>query len=1216
MTQQPISSRQKNTSFLSDSLDARTVWLRAIFVFFYAGLLLATLLNRLFPGVSITWILEKGVRTVYAPGMIFAAGCLLGLQDASRTTFRKNTLYKALTCLLLFYGIGFFNEVLLNDRAVFATIKDLLAILRVPNTASIFLTLSVFFLFFGLFWEKIERCLQKPLWGLCLSLAGFLCSFIPEGLLGYALTGVFVGGDRYGCIPAAQYFFVFFAGILFTRKRVNATPGSLKTVQKRSLLSGFYRLLIPEGFLLVCGVLLAVLHQKQPALVLIGTALAGICLLLVFFLLPLYRNGESAVLCLLHWLRDRLSALQQKRQRCRWLDILLYFVGYTFLFFVVAYFIFAPYLQENRSLIWSVDGLGQYIPKIHRFIEYVPAMIQDLLHGNLDFQQYDFTTGMGATMSISYEPIYWLYLLFNPSQVESAYSLLIVLRYFLAGASMSVLLLYFHKPHWVSYTASMVYAFSGYALYAGTKHSQFLIPLMLLPVLVVAMEQLITRKKWYLLTVLTGISLLCSYYFLYINTFALGIYFVTRILCTKEYRNIKTFFTRGLIIAGSYVLGCSIGIISIFTSFGNYVGSSRSGGSKLADFLTTTPLFYRKEWISDFFVSFISDSFSPGMWLKLGFAPAALLVLILLFTRKNKKELKPMFLIFTLFCMFPVFGFILSGFSSVTNRWGYVYTVLIVFILAEHLDNLCKLSQKELYLMTGLVFLYGGIVFFSTKYRTDKIFGVFGLLTLTLVVIFMINHTSSGLSKQTARLLISGITIVAVVLNANLFMTSKSDTGSHMETYVEYGQSVPRMSKTALRYLDQVTDKDQEDGFYRSTNLKTYGDTRCSSMLYGYNDISTFTSTLNGGIVDYNRAMGNCDWNVVSIYSYNFRTYMHELASVRYLGGISKAKITPPYGYEPVWEKKKGKNTYTIYENQYTLPLGYTYDTILPESEAEKLSAAEKQEATMVSAIMEDDRAAANDTLKQTSASRLPLTAKRIEILEMKAKGGASIHKDSITVDEEGGSVKFTFKGEPNAETYLSLKGDLYFPKDAAEHFMETQVKSGDVSYEYKFRIDSYSTKQEEFLFNLGYNEDSVSTCTLKFKKPGTIRFEDIAVYCQSMDSYGDRVSALKESALENVKTEKNTVTGTITTKENKMLVITLPYQKGWTAWVDGQQVDIEKVNYQYMGLPLTPGKHDIRLHFQLPHLQWAFLITGAGIGLFVLIILFNFIRKRLRQTR
>lgn len=1214
MTQQPTPAGRKDNHLLPDSLGPKTLWVRAAFVFFYAGLLIATLLNRLFPGSSFTWLLEGGARAVYAPGMIFAAGCLMGLQNPSGKDFRKNTLYKALTCLLLFYGTGFFNEVLLNDRAVFATIKDLLAILRMPGVASIFLTLSVFFLLSGLFWEKMEYCLQKPFLGVSLSLIGFLCSFIPEGLLGYAVTGVFVGGDRYGCIPAAQYFFVFFAGVLFMRKKSAALTGLSEIIETKTYAFHFRRLLIPEALLLVSGVLMAVLHQKQSALVLAGTALAGICLFFLFFLLPVYRKGETAVLRLLHWLDDSLAALKRKRQQCRWLDILLYYVGYTFLFFIVAYFIFAPYLQENRSLIWSVDGLGQYIPKIHRFIEYVPAMIQDLLHGNLDFQQYDFATGMGATMSISYEPIYWLYLLFHPSQVESAYSLLIVLRYFLAGASMSALLLYFHKPHWVSYTASMVYAFSGYALYAGTKHSQFLIPLMLLPVLVIAMEQLITKKKWYLLTVLTGISLLCSYYFLYINTFALGVYFVTRILCTKEYRNIKTFFTRGLIIAGSYVLGCSIGIISIFTSFGNYVGSSRSGGSKLADFLTTTPLFYRKEWISDFFVSFISDSFSPGMWLKLGFAPAALLVLILLFTRKNKKELKPMFLIFTLFCMFPIFGFILSGFSSVTNRWGYVYTVLIVFILAEHLDNLRKLTRKEIYLMLGLVFLYGGIIFFSTKYRTDKIFGVFGLLMLTLVVILMINHTPSRLSKQTARLLISGITIVAVVLNANLFMTAKSETGSHMETYVEYGQSVPRMSKTALRYLDKVRDNETDDGFYRSTNLKTYGDTRCSSMLYDYNDISTFTSTLNGGIVDYNRAMGNCDWNVVSIYSYNFRTYMHELASVRYLGGISKAKITPPYGYEPVWEKKKGKNTYTIYENQYALPLGYTYDTILPESEAEKLSAAKKQEATMVSAIMEDERAAANDSIRQTTASQLPLTAKRIEILDMKAKGGAKIHKDSITVDEEGGAVKFTFKGEPNAETYLSLKGDLYFPKDAAEHFMETQVKSGDVSYEYKFRIDSYSTKQEEFLFNLGYNKDAVNTCTLKFKKPGTINFKDIAVYCQSMDSYDDRVSALKESVLENVKTEKNTVTGNITAKENKMLVITLPYQKGWTAWVDGQQVDIEKVNYQYMGLPLTPGKHDIRLHFQLPHLQWAFIITGAGTGTFILIILFNFVRKRLRK--
>ena len=157
---------------------------------------------------------------------------------------------------------------------------------------------------------------------------------------------------------------------------------------------------------------------------------------------------------------------------------------------------------------------------------------------------------------------------------------------------MSGLVLYFKKSHFAAYTASIVYAFSGYAIYAGTKHGQFLTPMILLPILVVAMERLIRNRKWYMLTVLVGVSLLCSYYFLYMNTIALGIYFVLRIVCTEEYRNWKTFFERGFIIVGSYILGASLGVISLFTSFGSYMGSSRSGGGKITAFLSTTPLFY------------------------------------------------------------------------------------------------------------------------------------------------------------------------------------------------------------------------------------------------------------------------------------------------------------------------------------------------------------------------------------------------------------------------------------------------------------------------------------------------------------------------------------------------------------------------------------------------------------------------------------------------
>lgn len=1184
---------------MSTNTNQQKKWIRELFLLFYLGFFAICFFNRLLPEVQALTLLSKIAEAICAPGMIFAAGCLMGMANPSDSDLQKNTLKRALFSLLCFYFIGFSTEVLIKHRAIFATIKDLLALLRIPNICSIFLTLSVLFLICGLFRNYIEKCTDKPAWLILICLAGFLCTFIPEGILGYGPVGVLIGGDRLDCIPIAFYLFIFFTGMAFGK-------GTFPALTDK-------RLVIGTAATLILGAAFLALGQKTAGLVLLGSGCVWFCLIISRFLLPIYNKWEEWTVNVWKKGLSFCQAVYEQQRTNRRLEIFLYYVGYTVLFVIVACFIFVPYVESHKTLIWSVDGLGQYVPKIYRFMSYVPSILSDLLHGNLDFAQYDFTSGLGATVAISYDPIYWLYLFFKPSQIEAVYSLTIVLRFYLAGASISALLLYFKKSPYVIYTASMVYTFSGYALYAGTRHGQFLTPLILLPVLVAAMERLITGRKWYLLTILTGLSLLCSYYFLYMNTIALGIYFVARILCTKKYRNFKTFFTRGLIIVGSYILGVSIGIISIFTSFGSYMGSSRSGGSKLSSILTTTPLFYRPEWIADSFISFISDSFTPGLWLKLGFAPLALLAIVLLFTRKNKKELKPIFILFTLFCFFPIFGFIFSGFSSVNNRWCYIYALVVAFVLAENMDHMTKLTAKEIRIMLGIIALYAGIIFFSTKYRTDKVFGVFGLLMLTMVVILVLNYENMKIPKRVGKIALFGVTIFSIILNANLFITSKSDTGSHLDTYVDFGKSLSDMSNTALKYLDEVTGDEEEDGFYRSTNLKTFGNARSSSLIYGYNDISTFTSTLNGGIVNYNRAMGNCDWNIVSIYSYNFRTYMHELASIRYLGVDSTVKAPLPYGYKKVYEKENKKKTYSIYENEYALPLGYTYSSVMSEAEAENYSAAEKQELTMLTAIVDDDSLPNNKNIGITSAKKLPLTAKSLEITDMKLNG-VTMDKDTLTVDGPGSSITFTFQGEPNAETYISLRGDIDAPKDAAEHFLKTKVRTDNVNYLYKFRVDSYSTGQEEFLFNLGYHENGLNTCTLKFLSDGVLKFEDIAIYSQSMDTYADRISSLQENVLENVKTEKNTVTGDITLDKDKMLVITLPYQSGWTAWVDGEEMELQQVNYQYMGLNLKAGTHSIRLHYQLPGLKLAFLITGCGLGMFALIIIFNGVRKRKRS--
>ena len=78
----------------------------------------------------------------------------------------------------------------------------------------------------------------------------------------------------------------------------------------------------------------------------------------------------------------------------------------------------------------------------------------------------------------------------------------------------------------------------------------FMIPMILFPLLLIAIEEIIQGKRWYLCTILVAISLFSNYYFLYMNTVGMGIYFLVRFFCQKE-KEKKTFLKfiqKGLVI--------------------------------------------------------------------------------------------------------------------------------------------------------------------------------------------------------------------------------------------------------------------------------------------------------------------------------------------------------------------------------------------------------------------------------------------------------------------------------------------------------------------------------------------------------------------------------------------------------------------------------------------------------------------------------------------
>ena len=82
--------------------------------------------------------------------------------------------------------------------------------------------------------------------------------------------------------------------------------------------------------------------------------------------------------------------------------------------------------------------------------------------------------------------------------------------------------------------------------------------------------------------------------------------------------------------------------------------------------------------------------------------------------------------------------------------------------------------------------------------------------------------------------------------------------------------------------------------------------------------------------------------------------------------------------------------------------------------------------------------------------------------------------------------------------------------------------------------------------------------------------------------------------------------------KEN-LVFFSVPWEEGWTATVDGQPVEIERVNVAFMAVDVPAGDHVIEFHYMTPGLKTGALITLICVAIFVayLIVMARLDKKR-----
>lgn len=125
----------------------------------------------------------------------------------------------------------------------------------------------------------------------------------------------------------------------------------------------------------------------------------------------------------------------------------------------------------------------------------------------------------------------------------------------------------------------------------------------------------------------------------------------------------------------------------------------------------------------------------------------------------------------------------------------------------------------------------------------------------------------------------------------------------------------------------------------------------------------------------------------------------------------------------------------------------------------------------------------------------------------------------------------------------------------------------------------------------LFYNEAKEKTIQLK---TNDIDIQKLKAYYLDLNILNKSIEKLKKEQLD-YKIDKNKIYGSITT-EGGILMLTIPYEKGFIIKVDGTQVEYEEVLNSLIGIELEKGTHEITVEYKQPGLKLGIIISFIAI--------------------
>ena len=901
-----------------------------------------------------------------------------------------------------------------------------------------------------------------------------------------------------------------------------------------------------------------------------------------------------------------------------------YYLFYSVTFLLVAAIIYSVFFVENKSLVYALYGDGHIC---FNSLVYYGSWLRKILTGHC-IPMWDMKIGYGSDifMTLSWEtlgdPLNLLAVFFNADNMEYLYDFLAIFRVFLAGLTFSIYSRYHGNRDIPTLAGSIMYAFCGFVLFAGVRDVYFMSPVIYFPLLLLGIDKIFDEKKPYVLIIFTAIAAIANFYYFYMLTvftviYALFRFFVKYGKLKKSKTYLQSFFKIFFSCALNYLIGIMIASVQLIPLV-SYIGNSERGQQNYF-----IPHLYSLEFYAKVFSGFISSA-SNTAWTHLGYAPIMLVSVLVLFIVKKKRYIpyRIAFIMCSLFMCLPVMGSVLNGMTYPVNRWIWAFSMLNSYIFVITLDEMFSLDRRSLRLIIILSAIYAVICLIPGQLRTRQMKWMDLILAASVLIVIAVrgyyksNNTSDKKLADRAAL----VCVLAGVIANGLFRFAPFGS-DYAAGFIDAGQT--------WKLLDENT----AAGAVK--NLKDIETVRCDfmddilpmcniTMNHGINGTDFYFSLADGNVTRY---MDDENVNVEMEHRYSGvddRTMLERLASVRYCITAKDASVFVPYGYERFEisqagtdQKKDGTLAdYDVYENKNSLPLGYSYDSIMKKSDYDKRTAVQKQQAIMQCAVVDDKvyeelsgvMEVGHPTYTDTDTDMSYKTGNGVNVSIASSASDAS--NGSIDIDSENAQITLDINCKADSEIYLVISGLKYGKKDNDDG-SRTEVSFVRDGSEKKMVVYSenhpFNHGRGDYIINLGYNKESGSrSITVTFSNTGVFRYDSIKAVCQPMREVSAQTERLSADSLENVNIDTNEISGKIHTESEKVLCVSVPFSKGWKASVDGEKTDIVKINDLYIGIPIRAGEHDVKLTYSTPGRNVGICVSMIGILLLMMAVVFE----------